>query len=314
MNIFHDIQDLDEKNKRGVVALGNFDGIHLGHQKVISTAMEIAKEKQVHLNVFTFEPHPRSVFDSSINNFRLSPINIKTDLMKSIGVQSLFVQNFDINFSKITAKDFVIHYLFKGFEVLDVVVGFDFVFGNKRLGNVELLYSMSDSLGFSLTVVKEYKTKQGNEISSTKIRNYLMNGDCEKAALLLGRNWEIKSCVEKGDMRGRQLGYPTANLPLNEYVHPAKGVYAVKVHLEDDKGKHQYYGVANFGSRPTFNKRDLLLEVHIFNFNSEIYGSELKIEFIKFIRQEIKFSNLDALKFQLNKDCDAAKLIINKLK
>lgn len=313
MKIFHNTKDLESINKRSVVALGNFDGIHLGHQKVINTAMEISKNKGVHLNVFTFEPHPISVFDSSKKNFRLSPINIKTDLMKSIGVQTMFVQNFDINFSKITAHDFIVNYLINAFEVLDVVVGFDFVFGNRRLGNVDLLNSMADSLGFSLTVVEEYKTNKGYEISSTKIRNYLAAGDCENAALLLGRNWQIKSCVEKGDMRGRHLGFPTANLPLNEYVYPAKGVYAVKVQFDDGLGKHIFNGVANFGSRPTFNKNDVILEVHIFDFHGDIYGLEIKVEFIKFIRNEKKFSDLSLLKSQLNEDCKAAKNILSKI-
>jgi len=312
MKIFHNTQDLDSANKGSVVALGNFDGIHLGHQKVINTALEISKNKRVHLNVFTFEPHPLSVFDSTKKNFRLSPNNIKIDLMKSIGVQTMFIQNFDINFSQVTAHDFVVNYLINAFEVLDVVVGFDFVFGNRRVGNVDLLQNMADSLGFSLTVVDEYKTEKGHEISSTKIRKYLLAGDCENAASLLGRNWQIKSRVEKGDMRGRQLGFPTANLPLNEYVYPAKGVYAVKVQFEGDSGGKKYKGVANFGSRPTFNKKDVILEVHIFDFQREIYGLELKVEFIKFIRHEKKFSDLSLLKSQLNKDCQVAKKLLAK--
>ena len=309
MNIYHKLENLDDFSQKGVVALGNFDGLHLGHQKVINTAMNIARDQMVNLSVFTFEPHPQSVFSSSKETFRLSPINIKTQLMRMLGVQTLFVQKFDNNFSKLSANDFIFDFLFKGFEVLHVVVGFDFVFGNKRLGNVELLGEMADKLGFSVTIVKEYKTLMGYEISSTKIRDYLKQGDCEKASELLGRNWEVVSKVEYGDQRGRELGYPTANLPLNEYLHPCKGVYAVRISLEYDNKIRKYNGIANFGSRPTFNKEDILLEVHIFDFDKNIYDMELKVEFIKFIRPEKKFNNLDDLKSQLKKDCEIVKSI-----
>ena len=311
MNIFHKLENLDDFSKKGVVALGNFDGLHLGHQKVINTAMNIARDQMVSLSVFTFEPHPQSVFSSSKETFRLSPLNIKTQLMRMMGVQTLFVQKFDNNFSKTSANDFISDFLVSGFEALHIVVGFDFVFGNKRLGNVELLRKMSGKFNFSVSVVNEYKTLMGFEISSTQIRDYLKQGKCEKASELLGRNWEVVSKVEGGDKRGRELGYPTANLPLNEYLHPCKGVYAVRISLEYDNKVIKYNGIANFGLRPTFSKEDVLLEVHIFDFNKNIYDMELKVEFLKFIRPEKKFNNLDDLKSQLKKDCEIVKSIFS---
>ena len=310
MQLIRYINDVPDDLKGGVVALGNFDGLHRGHQAVIKTAQQIARDKGVAAAVMTFEPHPRAFFQSDQAAFRLSPFRIKCRQMRFRGVDFLYVQRFNADFSSQTADEFVDKFLVKGLEVSHVVTGYDYVFGNKRGGNAEFLKACGREAGFGVTAVEEFRIDAKAQVSSTAIREFLSEGACADAARLLGRYWEIAGRVEHGDKRGRQLGFPTANVPLGEHHHPREGVYAVRAGV--DKGGETIWhdAVANFGRRPTFNKSDVLLEVHLFDFDEGLYNRNLRVGFIEFIRPEQKFDGLDALKAQLAMDCETARAML----
>ena len=310
MQLIRYIDDVPAALKGGVVALGNFDGLHRGHQAVIKTALEIAREKGVAASVMTFEPHPRAFFQPGQVAFRLSPFRIKCRQMRIMGVGYLYVQRFNAAFSGNTADAFVEQFLVGGLEVSHVVVGYDYVFGNKRGGNANFLKDRGRDAGFDVTAVEEFRIDATAQVSSTAIREFLSEGACQKAAQLLGRYWEIAGRVEHGDKRGRQLGFPTANLPLGEHHHPREGVYAVRAGIDHGGETVWYDAVANFGRRPTFNKTDVLLEVHLFDFDEDLYNRNLRVGLIDFIRPEQKFDGLDALKTQLSQDCETARTIL----
>lgn len=312
MQLIRYIDDVPPALKGGVVALGNFDGLHRGHQAVIKTAQRIAQEKGVAAAVMTFEPHPRAFFQPGQAAFRLSPFRIKCRQMRFRGVDFLYVQRFNASFSGQTADEFVDQFLVKGFEVSHVVIGYDYVFGNKRGGNADFLIRRGQDAGFGVTAVEEFRIDATAQVSSTAIREFLSEGACADAARLLGRYWEIAGRVEHGDKRGRQLGFPTANVPLGEHHHPREGVYAVRAGVDKGGETVWYDAVANFGRRPTFNKSDVLLEVHLFDFDESLYNRNLRVGFVEFIRPEQKFDGLDALKAQLSQDCDTARNILGK--
>jgi riboflavin kinase/FMN adenylyltransferase len=295
--------------KGGVVALGNFDGLHRGHQAVIGEAVRLAHSNNVPAAVMTFEPHPRMFFKPDQEPFRLSPFRIKARLIEAMGVDYLYVQTFDKEFSQRTAENFIEEILVQGLGVSHVVVGFDYVFGRGRGGNVSLLHEMARKHNFGVTAVAE-KRGDGVRYSSSNIRQFLKDGQPFEAAKLLGRYWEIEGRVEHGDQRGRFMGFPTANLPYADYLHPKRGVYAVRAGI-DRGGQTQWFdGVANFGTRPTFNKKDLLLEVHLFDVNIDLYQKHLRVALIEHLRPEQKFDGLEAIKAQIAKDCDAARIVL----
>lgn len=310
MHLFRHIDDVPSALRGGVVALGNFDGLHLGHQAVIGKAIGIARDKNVAAAVMTFEPHPRAFFTPNQDAFRLSPFRIKYRLIQAMGVDFLYVQHFDAGFSRHTAAAFVDHFLIDGLEVSHVVIGYDYVFGNKRGGNAGFLKSRAQEAGFAVTSVDEFRIDTTAQVSSTAIREFLAEGACRDAAMLLGRHWEVAGRVEHGDQRGRHLGFPTANLPMGEYLHPRQGVYAVRAGI-DRGGKTVWHNaVANFGRRPTFDKTDVLFEVHLFDFDEDLYRRQVRVALVEFIRQEQKFDGIDALKAQLTKDCEKARGIL----
>jgi riboflavin kinase/FMN adenylyltransferase len=310
MQLIRYINDVPDALKGGVIALGNFDGLHRGHQAVIRTATKIAQEKGVAVGVMTFEPHPRAYFQPNQTSFRLSPFRIKCRQMRIMGVDFLYVQRFNGDFSSNTADEFVNQFLVDGLDVSHVVTGYDYVFGNKRVGNTEFLKQRVSVSGFGVTAVDEFRVDAKAQVSSTTIRKFLSEGACPEAANLLGRYWEISGRVEHGDERGRQLGFPTANVPLGEHHHPREGVYAVRAGIDRGGETVWYDAVANFGRRPTFNKSDVLLEVHVFDFDENLYNRNLRVGLIGFIRPEQKFDGLDALKAQLAKDCETAREIL----
>jgi len=293
--------------KGGVIALGNFDGLHLGHQAVIGEAVRLAQSKSIPAAVMTFEPHPRLFFKPEQEPFRLSPFRIKARLIETLGIDYLYVQTFDRAFSQHTAEEFVEQILVKGLGISHVVVGFDYVFGRGRGGNVALLRNMARAHNFSVTAVAEKRNGPGTRYSSSNIRDFLKAGECLKAAQLLGRYWEIEGRVEHGDQRGRIMGFPTANMPHRDYLHPRRGVYAVRVGI--DRGAETVWrdGIANFGYRPTFNKKDLLLEVHLFDVSEDLYQKHLRVALIDYLRPEQKFDGLEAIKAQISLDCIQAR-------
>ncbi|MSO98744.1 MAG: bifunctional riboflavin kinase/FAD synthetase [Rhodospirillaceae bacterium] len=296
--------------KGGVIALGNFDGLHLGHQAVIGEAVRLARSKNVPAAVMTFEPHPRLFFKPEQEPFRLSPFRIKARLIEVMGVDFLYVQTFDREFSQRTGEVFIEEILVEGLGISHVVVGFDYVFGRGRGGNVGLLHDMARKHNFGVTAVAEKRDAangSSTRYSSSNIRNFLKDGRCLEAARLLGRYWEIEGRVEHGDQRGRFMGFPTANIPHRDYLHPKRGVYAVRAGIDRGGQTVWHDAVANFGYRPTFDKKDVLLEVHIFDFNEDLYQKHLRVALIDYIRPEMKFDGLEAIKAQIGKDCETAR-------
>ncbi len=307
MEIFRHYTGLPATARGGAVAVGNFDGIHLGHQFVIAKAGELARASGIQSGVLTFEPHPRSVFQPTAPPFRLTPFRVKAELLRELGVAHLYNLHFDLEFAALSAEDFVRRVLVDGLGIAEAVVGYDFVFGHARRGNAALLTAMGKALGFGVTVVEP--VQQGSEIySSTRIRNLLLEGKPRHAAVLLGRSWEIDGRVEQGDRRGRTIGFPTANIELADYLRPAAGVYAVRAAI--GRGGTWHDGVANLGMRPTFGGSDLRLEVHLFDFAGDLYGRHLRVALVDYLRPEQKFAGLDALKAQIAADAAKARAML----
>lgn len=314
MRLIRHFTEIPAGLRGAVIALGNFDGMHRGHQAVIGEAVRIAKAQQRAAAVMTFEPHPRLFFKPDQEPFLLSPFRIKARIIEALGVDYLYVLTFDRDFASRTADDFVERILLDGLGVSHVVVGSDYVFGRDRVGNVALLETKAAARGFGVTAVSERKDPGGVRYSSTNIRQYLTDGQCADAARLLGRYWEIVGRVEHGDQRGRFMGFPTANLPHRDGLHPKRGVYAVRAGVDRGGETVWYDAVANFGYRPTFDKKDVLLEVHVFDFNQDLYQRHLRVALIDYIRPEIKFSGIDAIKAQITKDCDLARALLRSKK
>ncbi|MBX3493784.1 MAG: bifunctional riboflavin kinase/FAD synthetase [Parvibaculum sp.] len=296
----------------GVYALGNFDGVHLGHRQVIGRAAEIANELGVPLGVLVFEPHPQQFFFPDRPFFRLTPFRAKARLLEKLGVDVLAALPFDARMSQKLAPEFVLDVLVEGLRAVHVVAGYDFRFGKARGGDAATLSYMGGMEGFGVSIVDEVRDG-GEAYSSTRIRELLARGDPRGAAKLLGHWWTVETHIQQGDQRGRTIGFPTANLPLEDHVEPALGVYAVKVEIEDGPHKGIYDGVANVGRRPTFDKKDVLLEAHIFDFAGDIYGAHAAVSFIEFLRPERKFDGLDSLKAQIAADSEKARAVLAAL-
>jgi riboflavin kinase/FMN adenylyltransferase len=295
----------------GVYALGNFDGVHRGHQMVIDKARDKAQELGVPLGVLVFEPHPKQFFFPDEPFFRLTPFRAKARLLQSIGVDILAALPFDAEMAKREAGEFILDVLVNGLHASHVVAGYDFRFGKGRTGDASVLAYMGQQEGYGTTIVEEV-SHGGEAYSSTRIRERLVAGDPKGAADLLGHWWTVETHVMSGDKRGRTIGFPTANLALEDHVQPALGVYAVRVEIEDGPHKGHYDGVANFGKRPTFDKKDVLLEVHLFDFEGDIYGHHMAVSFIDYLRPEQKFNGLDELKAQIAKDSAKAREILSQ--
>jgi len=313
LQIFRHVSPLPAVARGAVVAVGNFDGVHLGHRAVIGAAGEAAKRLNAPCAVLTLEPHPRTVFDPEGAPFRLTPFRVKSRLIEELGVEFLFTLHFDLDFARKSAEDFVREVLIDGLAARHVVVGYDFVFGNRRRGTPALLREMGSTAGFGVTVV-EPAQKLGGEApeiySSTRIRQHLMQGEPRRAATLLGRDWEIDGRVEQGDRRGRTIGFPTANVALGDYLRPAPGVYAVRAGLEEAGRTVWRNAVANLGRRPTVGGAELRLEVHLLDFAGDLYGQHLRVAFVDRLRPERKFPSLDALKAQIAEDAAEARRIL----
>ncbi|MBM3515097.1 MAG: bifunctional riboflavin kinase/FAD synthetase [Alphaproteobacteria bacterium] len=310
MRLFRHFTEVPATLKGAVIALGNFDGMHRGHQAVIGEAVRIARATGKAAAVMTFEPHPRLFFKPDQESFLLSPFRLKARIIEALGIDYLYVLTFDRGFAARTADNFIGQILIGGLGVSHVVVGSDYVFGKGRGGNVEVLTAASANGGFGVTAVSEKKDHGGTRYSSTNIRQYLRDGRCHDAAGLLGRYWEIVGRVEHGDQRGRFMGFPTANLPHRDGLMPKRGVYAVRAGIDRGAETVWHDAIANFGHRPTFDKKDVLLEVHVFDFNENLYQRHLRVALVEHLRPEIKFDGIDAIKAQIAKDCEAARAIL----
>lgn len=312
MRVFRHYQNLPRDVRGSAVAVGNFDGVHLGHRAVIAEAGRIARASGCPWSVLTLEPHPRSVFRPDAPPFRLTPLAVKARLIEAIGPDCVIVVPFDRAFSRVTAHDFVEQVLVGGLAARHVVCGHDFAFGHERAGGAEALLRLGDTFGFDFTCVQEVRDTDGEPYSSTRIRRFLSDGDARAAARLLGRPFEIEGTVVAGERRGRRLGFPTANIRLGDYLCPAHGVYAVRcLGAVPDRPAEAFPGVANLGIRPTFEGGEVLLEAHVFDFHGDVYGQTLRVQLIERLRAEKAFDSVDALRAQIREDSLRARQLLS---
>ena len=294
--------NLNKKHCNGIIAIGNFDGLHLGHQKVIKEAKQKAKKNRIPFGVMTFEPVPVMFFNNKIKNHRINSLEQKKTQLKKLKLDFLIIVKFNKNFSTQSAEEFIKNIIFKKTKCKYLYVSKNFKFGFERQGNIKTLKKFEKKYNFKNIVTKPFK--RGNTIiSSTLLRNKIRLGKIDEVNKLLNRNWSIDGKVIKGQRRGRKIGFPTCNLKLHDYIVPKLGVYAVKV-----KSKNFYKnGIANIGYRPTFNGQNLLLETNIFGINKNLYNKVISVYFKKFIRSEKKFRNLKQLRKQIKLDIKKAK-------
>jgi riboflavin kinase/FMN adenylyltransferase len=313
MRLFRHETDLTPDARGAVLTLGNFDGVHLGHQALIARARQHAGERNAPLGVIAFEPHPQEFFRPQSESFRLTPFRAKARLIADLGVDVMFALNFDAEMSQKSAQDFVLDVLVGGLGVSCIVVGEDFRFGKGRAGDITVLSYMGEMEGFGVDVFDAVTVAGGEKISSTRIRDALKAGKPDEAAKLLGHWWAVEARVEHGDKRGRTIGVPTANMKLDHCLKPAFGVYAARATIfEDDEPVSTHDGVANFGIRPMFETPTPLLETWLFDFDGDLYGKHLSVEMIAYLRPEAKLDGLDALKAQIAKDAADAKAALAK--
>ncbi len=320
MIIHRHVDALPPEAQRSIVAVGNFDGIHFGHQAVIGDAVRRARGEGAAASVLTFEPHPRRFFQPAAPPFLLTRFRTKARILATLGVDHLFVLRFDAALARRTAEEFIDHVLVGGLHARHVVIGYDFVFGKGRAGNAALLSARLGTRGIGMTAIPPVTSLTDSvSISSTSVRNALSAGDPRAAAALLGRPFEIEARVMRGDARGRTIGFPTANLWLGDYLRPALGVYAVRVAIAPPglragqtlaETADWLDGVANLGLRPTFGGTEPRLEVHLFDYAGDLYGRRLRVALIEFLRPERKFDGLDALKAQIVRDAEAARRVL----
>jgi len=294
--------NIKKNHKNSVIAIGNFDGVHLGHQKVLKEAYQKAKRNNLKFGVVTFEPAPTMFFNKNIKNHRINSVEQKIYYLKKLKLNFLILINFNQSFSNISAEDFIKKILVNKLKCKYIFISQNFKFGKKRLGNVNTLKSFEKIYLYKIIITSPYQ-KKNKTISSSLIRKIISTGKVQEARKLLGRPWSIKGEVVKGQQRGRKIGFPTCNIKLNSYTLPKLGVYSVRVENKNFKKK----GIANIGYRPTFNGKSLLLEVNIFGIKINLYKKILKVSFVKFIRTEKKFKNINELKRQIKKDITSAK-------
>ena len=291
--------NIKDQHKDSIILIGNFDGLHLGHQKLFTLAKKYKKKHSLKLGVLTFEPMPKMYFNKDINNFRISNQKQKINLLNKFNVDFVIIKKFNKEFSKTKSIDFIEKILKKKLKAKFIFVSNNFRFGNKREGDVKQLIKYEKIYNYRIIkptpLIKEKKI-----VSSSLIRNYLQKGKLIKANNLLNRKWSIEGKVQKGKQLGKKIGFPTANIDIKDYVLACPGVYAVRVKMKNNS--KIYKGIANLGYRPTFKGKKLLLEVHLFNFSGNLYDKDLLVEFLKFIRKEKKFKNMDQLKKQIKTD------------
>ena len=287
----------------GVVALGNFDGVHAGHQAVIGAAVAEARARGVPALVATFDPHPVRHFKPDAAPFRLTTLDQRQAYLAEAGADAMVVFSFGDRLANVTAEEFVSDWLGGHVGATGVVTGEDFTFGKGRGGNIESLKALGTAAGITSTAIGPVCDAEG-PISSSRIRAALQAGDCETATRLLTRPFAVQGPVIHGDKNGRKLGFPTANVDMGGYMRPRYGIYAVRGRLADGR---VLKGAANLGIRPTFDPPKELLEPHFFDFSGDLYGQDIAVEFVSFLRGEAKFKTLDALMAQMARDCDEAR-------
>ena len=301
MKIYNNF-NIGKNHKNSVIAIGNFDGIHSGHQKVIVQAKQKAKKNKLPLGLITFEPMPIMFFNSQIKNHRINSLVQKKIQLEKFKLDFLIIIKFNKFFSLLSAEHFIKRILCNKIKSKYIFVSKNFKFGKKRQGNINTLKKFQNTCGFKTIVTSPLKNSK-RIISSSLIRRKISLGKIKEANQLLSRPWCVKGMVIKGKRRGRKIGFPTCNIKLNDYIVPKLGVYSVIVKTNYFKKK----GIANIGYRPTFNGQNLLLEVNIFGINKNLYNKEVNVHFIRFIRSEKKFKGLEQLKKQIRIDITQVK-------
>lgn len=306
MDVIEGWRDVPSSAKGASIAIGNFDGVHRGHQAVIAAAKDAARSIGARSGVMVFEPHPRKVFQPDKPLFRLTSLARKIDLFREFGLDLAMVIPFDQELASLSAEDFVRRVLVDGFGIRHAAVGFDFFFGRGRGGNPDILRQLGVKHGFGVTIV-EPKGGAGEIFSSTRIRELLAEGDVAGAAEMLGHWWRVSGIVTGGAGRGTGLGFPTANLALDTGQALRHGIYAVRVHI----GERTMNGAAYLGTRPTFDSGPPVLETFLFDFDGNLYGEEIEVEFIAFVRGDAKFKSAEALSAQMEADCMKARELLH---
>ena len=309
ISLYRSLSDLPETTHGAVLAIGNFDGVHFGHQQVIADARALAAAKNAPLGVMLFDPHPQQFFAPDAPPFRLTRLVTRAALLADLGVDFTLALPFDATMAACEAEDFISDILLAQLGVSAVCVGYDFCFGKGRRGNFAMLQDIGGEMGFETFATEAVlQPDSTSPFSSSAIRNFLRDGDPEQAAQLMGHAFAIEAEVQKGDQRGRTIGFATANMPLHDYVLPKFGVYAVSAEVLDGAFAGQTLkGVANLGMRPTVGTDKPRLESHFFDFEGDLYGANLRVSLLHFIRPEQKFDGLDALKAQISMDSDQAR-------
>ena len=292
------------QHKNSILLIGNFDGLHVGHQKLFKLAEKYKKKNKIKIGILTFNPIPKMFFNKKFKNFKISSLNQKINYLRKFKIDFIIIKKFDKKFSKINYSNFIHNILFKKLSPNYIFVSNNFRFGNKREGNVKKLKLLEKKYNFKIINPRPLK-KKNKIVSSTLIRKLISNGKIEIANKYLDKKWTIEGKVKVGRKVGRTIGFPTCNIELNDYIIARPGVYGVNILLKNNN--KIFKGIANLGFRPTFNQKKILLEVHIFNFSRNIYNKSLNIQFVNFIRKEKKFKNINQLKKQINLDIRKAK-------
>lgn len=312
MTVFHRNEKkkpLPDMLKGGVIAIGNFDGVHRGHQTVLNRALELAKSRGVPALVLTFEPHPRTVFNPDKPVFRLTPAPVRAQVLEAMGFHSVIEYPFDREFSSRSAEEFVRSILVDWLGATEVVTGFDFHFGKGREGGPAFLMEAGKRNGFGVTLVDAFRDEGAEVVSSSRIRRLLAEGNVSEAAGLLGYRFTVEAEVVKGQQLGRTLGYPTANMALAPEAELKPGIYAVRLRRPDGS---LHDGVASFGYRPTVTDNGApLLETFVFDFSGDLYGEHCRVSFFGHLRDELKFAGLEPLVEQIRKDEEEARALLS---
>ena len=297
---------INKNHKNSILLIGNFDGLHVGHQKLFKEAQSFKKKYNLELGVLTFNPIPKMFFNKKIKNYRISSFNQKVEYFKEFNIDFIVNKNFNKKFSKINCDSFIKNILYKNLKPKYIFVSNNFKFGYRREGDVKLLKKYQVDCRYKLINPKPLK-KNNKIISSTLIRKLLQIGNLDIANRLLKRKWSIEGTVEKGRKMGKKIGFPTCNIDIKNYIIAKPGVYAVRAKIYNRR--KNYKGIANLGYRPTFNQKKILLEVNLFNFSGNLYNKKLIVEFTKFIRKEKKFDGINQLRKQIALDLKIAKKV-----
>jgi riboflavin kinase / FMN adenylyltransferase len=313
MEILRHYEGIPKALRGAAAALGNFDGFHRGHQAVVGEAGRIARQEKIPLAVVVSEPHPRTFFNPQGEPFRLTGFRERLALFETFGVDVVLVLPFTRELASFPPERFVADVLHDGLALKHVVVGYDYRFGKGRIGDVAALKTLGAKSGIAVHEIAPVpfgaEGDAGAPYSSTLVRDALKQGEARKAAAMLGHWWTVNGAIALGERRGRRIGFPTSNIAFGESIVPAFGVYAVRARVEG-AGQKLFDGAANLGVRPTFGEGNVLLEAHLFDFNGEHYGRHIQVHFVGRLRPERKFADIDALKAQIAKDCEAARVLL----